>query len=306
MKEMLAQFVELGQWVRSPYISFIFCQNLKGGKNKMKNEVVKSVVKQPVTKKIGGVILKNSPAILTGISVAGVVTTTIMAVQATPKAIELVKQREHYESELDPNFNGLCKKEIIKTAWKCYIPTTIMGSLTIACIISAHTVNHKRNAALASLYSLTEKSLREYQAKVIETIGKNKERQVRNAVAEQNIKDNPVTTKELIITGKGETLCYDAISGRYFKSDVEKIRQALNKLSRDLMSEMFISLNEVYYELGLSSTKMGDMLGWHIDDGLIEPKFSSHLAEDGIPCLVLNFSIEPSYIYYDTRIKMTK
>lgn len=262
----------------------------------MKNEVVKSVAKQPVTKKIGRVILKNSPAILTGISVAGVVTTTIMAVQATPKAIELVKQREEYESELDPNFNGLCKKEIIKTAWKCYIPTTIMGGLTIACIISAHTVNHKRNAALASLYSLTEKSLREYQAKVIETIGANKERQVRNAVVEQNIKDNPVTTKEIIITGKGETLCYDAISGRYFKSDIEKIRQALNKLSRDLMSEMFISLNDVYYELGLSSTKLGDMLGWYIDDGLIEPDFSSHLAEDGTPCLVLNFSIEPRYI----------
>ena len=102
-----------------------------------------------------------------------------------------------------------------------------MGGLTIACIISAHTVNHKRNAALASLYSLTEKSLREYQAKVIETIGKNKERQVRNAVAEQNIKENPVSTKEVKITGKGETLCYDAISGRYFKSDVEKNKTSI-------------------------------------------------------------------------------
>lgn len=269
----------------------------------MKNEVVKSVVKQPMTKKIGGVILKNSPAILTGISVAGVVTTTIMAVQATPKALELIKEERLERADNDENFiygsTPLPTKDLIKLTWKCYIPTTIMGSLTIACIISAHTVNHKRNAALASLYSLTEKSVREYQAKVIETIGENKERQVRNAVAEQNIKDNPVTTKEVIITGKGEMLCYDTLSGRYFKSDVEKIRQSLNKLSRDLMSDMFISLNDVYYELGLSSTKLGDMLGWHIDDGLIEPEFSSHLAEDGTPCLVLNFSIEPRYINND-------
>lgn len=262
----------------------------------MKNEVVKNVVKQPATKKIGEVILKNSPAILTGISVAGVITTTIMAIQATPKAIELVRQREYYEEELDPDFHSLDKKEIIKTAWKCYIPTTIMGGMTIACIIGAHSVNHKRNAALASLYSLTEKSVKEYQAKVIETIGENKERQVRNAVAEQTLKDNPVSTKEVIITGKGEMLCYDTLSGRYFKSDVEKIRQALNKLSRDLMSDMFVSLNDVYYELGLSSTKLGDMMGWHIDDGLIEPSFSSHLAEDGSPCLVLDFSIEPRYM----------
>ena len=55
-------------------------------------------------KKIGGVILKNSPAILTGISVAGVVTTTIMAVQATPKAIELVKQREGIRIRIRPKF----------------------------------------------------------------------------------------------------------------------------------------------------------------------------------------------------------
>ena len=283
----------------------------------MKNEVVKSVVKQPVTKKIGGVILKNSPAILTGISVAGLISTTVMAVQATPKALSIIDDEVYrlYElSETTLSFsdwvmegniggystkeriNKLSRKEIVQLTWKCYIPTMIMGGFTVGCIISAHTVNHKRNAALASLYSLTKKSVREYQAKVIETIGENKERQVRDAVAKKNLQDNPVTTKEVIITGKGEMLCYDTLSGRYFKSDVEKIRQALNKLSRDLMSEMFISLNDVYYELGLIGTKLGDMLGWHIDDGLIEPEFSSHLAEDGTPCLVLNFSIEPRYI----------
>lgn len=265
----------------------------------MKNEVVKTVAKQPATKKIGEVILKNSPAILTGISVAGVITTTIMAVQATPKAMRLISDKRYPQVTDGEEFSGpkeLTKKEMVQTVWKCYIPTTIMGGMTIACIIGAHSVNHKRNAALASLYSLTEKSLREYQEKVIETIGENKEKKVREEVAKKTLKDNPVITKEVIITGKGEMLCYDTLSGRYFKSDVEKIRQALNKLSRDLMSDMFVSLNDIYYELGLSSTKLGDMMGWHIDDGLIEPSFSSHLAEDGTPCLVLDFSIEPRYM----------
>jgi len=82
---------------------------------------------------------------------------------------------------------------------------------------------------------------------------------------------NPVSDNEVIITSRGDTLCYDALGGRYFKSDIEHIRQVLNKLSRDLMSEQFITLNQVYSELGLKGTKVGDVAGWHIDDGLIEP-----------------------------------
>lgn len=260
----------------------------------MKQQVVK-----PASKKIGDMLVKNSPAILTGVSVVGVITTTAMAIQATPKAINLIREREEYESKVNTEFDKLNKKEILSTVWKCYVPTAIMGSVTIACIIGANSVNYKRNAALASLYSLTERSVREYQNKVIETIGETKEQKVRDSIAQDTLKQNPVNTKEVIITGKGEMLCYDTLSGRYFKSDVEKIRQTLNKVSRDLMNDMFIPLNDIYYELGLKGTKMGDMVGWHIDDGLIEPRFSSHLAEDGTPCLVLDFSIEPRFINLD-------
>lgn len=258
----------------------------------MKHEVVKNVVKQPATKKIGEVILKNSPAILTGISVAGVVSTTIMAVQATPKAIELVRQREYYELELDADFHSLCKKEIIKTAWKCYIPTTIMGGLTIACIISTHTVNHKRNAALASLYSLTEKSLKEYQSKIVETIGENKERKIKDEIRQDTLNKNPVNTKEVIITGKGEMLCYDTLSGRYFKNDIEQIRRVQNDLNYSLRSDMWMSLNDLYYGLGLSAINLGDDIGWSVDEP-IDIDFSSMLSSEGEPCLVLDYRSQP-------------
>lgn len=170
-----------------------------------------------------------------------------------------------------------------------------MGVVTIACIIGANSINLKRNAALVSLYSLSEAALKEYQAKVIETLGKQKERKIKDDIAKDRIVKNPVSDNEIVITNLGDTLCYDSLSGRYFKSDIEKIRQVLNKLSRDLMSEMFIDLNQVYSELNLKGTKMGDMVGWHIDDGLIEPDFSSQLTENGTPCLVLDFVTEPRY-----------
>ena len=78
--------------------------------------------------------------------------------------------------------NMLKKKEIVKLTWECYIPTAAVGLSTIACIIGAHNIHLRRNAALASLYSLTESAFKEYQSKVVETIGKNKELKVRDDV----------------------------------------------------------------------------------------------------------------------------
>jgi hypothetical protein len=250
-------------------------------------------------KKIGDLLTKNSPTILTGFGVAGIITTAIMAVKATPKAMELIEdERCDRRNSKGPN-KDLTKKDIIKITWKCYLPATIVGMSTIGCIIGANSINLRRNAALAGLYSLSETALKEYKGKVVETIGKNKERQIRDDIAKDQIRDNPVNDKEIVLTGNGETLCYDALGGRYFKSDIEEIRKVLNELSRRLLSEMSISLNEVYSDLGLSSTKLGDMICFHVDDGLIEPEFSSQLTEKGVPCLVLNFVEEPRYCYKD-------
>lgn len=252
--------------------------------------------------KLGNLLAKNSPTILTGIGVAGLITTTAMAVKATPKAL-LILEEEKYNREKECENIGesapISAKDMILLTWKCYLPAAIVGTITIACIISANSINLRRNAALAGLYSLSETALKEYQAKVVETIGKNKERAIKDDLAKDKIMKNPVSEREIVITGNGETLCYDAMSGRYFKSDIEEIRRVINKLSRDMMSDMNITLNEVYNELGLKSTKIGDMVGWHIDDGLIEPDFSSQLTENGTPCLVLDFREEPRYLYRD-------
>jgi hypothetical protein len=244
---------------------------------------------QKLTQKFGGVLNKNSPTILTGFAVAGLVATTVMAVKATPKALELIETEKYITKEL------LSAQEIVKLTWKCYVPAAVTGLLTVGAIVMANKINLRRNAALASVYALSEAAMKEYQAKVVETLGKPKEKKIKDEIARDRITQNPVSDNEVLITNRGETLCYDSLSGRYFKSDIENIRQVLNKLSRDLMSEMFIDLNGVYNELGLKGTKMGEMIGWHIDDGLIEPDFSSQLTENGTPCLVLDFVTEPRY-----------
>ncbi len=61
-------------------------------------------------------------------------------------------------------------KDIIKTAWPCYIPAAV-GAISVFCLIGASSTNLRRNAALATAYTLSESTLKEYQEKVVETIG---------------------------------------------------------------------------------------------------------------------------------------
>lgn len=130
---------------------------------------------------------------------------------------------------------------------------------------------------------------------MIETVGGKKEQEIRDSVAKDRLKRDPVVNKEVIITGRGETLCYDTITSRYFKCDIEKLRKVENELNKRLINEMYVSLNDFYYEIGLQATDIGDDLGWNIGDDLINLEFSSQLAEDETPCLVVGYRVAPRY-----------
>lgn len=252
----------------------------------MKKEIAKSFLSLKTA------IKKHSPEILTGIGITGMITTTVMAVRATPKALILIEERKE-----EIGAEKLEAMDMVKTTWACYIPAAITGTLSVACLIGASSVNARRNAALATAYTLSESALKDYQGKVIEMFGEKKNEAVKDAVAKDKVEKNPVVTREVIITEKGNTLCYDAISGRYFKSDIEKIKKAECELNRQMLDDMCVSLNDFYYEIGLDSVKLGDELGWNVDSGYIDLSFSSQLASDGTPCLVIDYSVAPRYDY---------
>lgn len=248
---------------------------------------------QQILKSTGKLVKKHSPEILTGIGVAGMVATTIMAVKATPKAILLINERE-----ADLHVEKLTKKEVVETVWKCYVPAIFTGAASIACIVGASSINVRRNAALATAYTITETALKEYKEKVIETVGEKKAEEVKAAIAQDKIDKNPAKETEIVETGDGMTLCYDAISGRYFRSDINKIKRAENEVNKQLLNDGSISLNDFYYEIGLENIKLGEQLGWDTRHGLIDLSFSSALAKEGTPCLVIDFNVAPVYDYY--------
>lgn len=254
-------------------------------------------------------VSRKSPEILTGLGIAGFITTAVLAVKATPKALRLIeaekrKQNRKLANEAEKNGHDSCEQiknltplETAKTCWKCYVPAVLTGVTSTACIIGASSVSARRTAALATAYKLSETALTEYKDKVVETIGEKKEKLVRDSIDKDKIDRDPISKKEVIVTKAGDTLCYDSLSGRYFKSDIETIKKAVNELNKRMMSDMYISLNEFYDELELSHTAIGYEIGWNIDDRLIEVDFSSQIAEDGTPCIVVGYDTPPKYNY---------
>ena len=245
---------------------------------------------QTAIKSIGVLASKNSPTILTATAAVGVVGVAYLTGRAAYKASFVVEADDLYGGALEDPQEDFIRKA--KLTWKLYIPATIAGVATITSIIAAHTISSKRVAAYMSLYAIGEKAFTEYRAKVVEQHGANKEAKVRDAVAQDRVTENPVASKEVIITGSGEVLCYETITGRYFNSSVETIRQAQNTLNAEMLNEMYVSLNDLFREIGLPVTGYGEEVGWTVDKQL-DIQFSTVLSDDGRPAVAIGYNYTP-------------
>lgn len=241
-----------------------------------------------IVRTAGKSVDKNSPTILTGLGVAGIFSTVAFSIKGTILAVKIVDNEEYREKRrLEP-------REKIELVWKLYIPTAASSVLTIAAIIGANHISSRRNAALVSLYTVAEGALKEYQDKVADLFGEKKEAKVRDELAQDRLDENPIT--EILISGKGEHMFFDSLSGRYFRSDVETVRRVQNDFNEVLFNDMFVPLNELYDMLGLEGTEMGRSAGWDIQNGKLDIQFSAKIATDGEPCIVLSYTIEPKYL----------
>ena len=255
------------------------------------NTIFKSVVK---------VVTDNSPAILTAMGVAGVITTGALTGRATIKAVRALDQVKLDVAEAEDisvEEVKLHPSVIAETVWTFYIPVAIAGATSIACIVGAHSVHTKRNAALLSLYTLSDKAYNEYKDKTKEIFGEKETQKVSESIAQDQVAKNPPQSNEVLVLGNGSMLCYEPMTGRYFESDYEQIRKAVNDINRDLLSDMYVSLNDFYSRIGLPPTSMGEELGWTQDKPIeIEP--TSVLSNDGRPCLSFTYVNNPVPGYY--------
>lgn len=232
----------------------------------------------------------NSPTILSVIGVIGTVTTAILTGRATFKAAELIHDedvilRTKQEDLLD-------SKGKVLLVWKEYIPPVASGAVTVAAIIGANRISVRRAAALAAAYSLAEGRISEYREKMQEKLGITKEQQARAEIAQAEVNRNPVINQTVILTGNGEVLCYDQQAGRYFKSNMEKLRRVQNDINSEVLGNGYSTLRDFYTYLELPETPYCDEVGWTQDE-LLELQFSTVLTDDNTPCLAFEYNYVP-------------
>jgi Family of unknown function (DUF6353) len=239
-----------------------------------------------IVKKVGKLTADNSPSILTVIGVTGTLTTAYLTGRATFKAGDLIRK---HNNDLDITDQYMPPKEKFELVWKEYVPVVATGLLTVAAIIGANRIGTRRAAALAAAYTLSEKAFEQYREKILEKLGPAKEQTARDEIAAARVRETP--PGEVIITGNGNVLFMDQYTGRYFQSDMETVKGAVNKLNYELNQNMYASLNDFYGIIGLDATSVGEELGW-TSDKLMDVDFSATIV-DGKPCICIDFKIVP-------------
>ena len=239
-------------------------------------------------------VKRNSSTMLTALGGAGLVATTVMAVKATPKAMELIKQAEEEKGD------KLTRLEVVQAAGKVYIPTIIVGTSTLACIFGANALNKRKQAALMSAYALLDSSYKKYKDKVNEIYGEEAGREAQASIARDKY-DESVEIED------NKELFYDAFSGRYFNSTAYEVLQAEYNLNRKLSVETRAYLNDFYTLLDVPPIDAGTELGWsygilesHYLASWIEFDHEKVVMDDGLECTIIRLRYEPviDFAYY--------
>lgn len=226
----------------------------------------------------------NAPTLLTGIAVTGTLTTAYLAGRGAYKAAQLLGE--------EPAF--LTPKEKFEQTYRFYIPAAASAVVTVTAIIASQQIGHRRAIAMAAALAVSEKAYEEYREKVREKFGERKERTVRDEIAQDRVRNNPSNE---VIVASNESLYMDGHTGRYFKSDMETVRRAVNEINHRINSDFYASLSDFYRLIGLSPTSHSDELGWN-SNRLLELSYSAVIAEDNRPCIVIDFRTVPSRNYY--------
>lgn len=207
----------------------------------------------------------------------------MLAVKATPGAMEDLKEAtEKKGARLTP-------AEAVMTAAPHYIPAGISGLLTCGCMLASTHGLSKRAAGAAAAATIAQNALADTMDKVEEKFGKEKAQETRDEIISEKLASHHPESGQILRTGRGDHLCYDIYSDRYFYSDVEDLRRAANNFNHQLLGEMWLCLNEWYSHIGLPSIAYGYDIGWNADC-MLELSIGTQIAADGhTPCITVDF-----------------
>lgn len=235
---------------------------------------------------------RHSSTILTVVGASGVIVTTVLAVKATPKAITLIDDKK---SKL--GVEKLTPIETVKTAWKPYIPATISGLATIACIFGANILSTRNQASIMSAYALLDNAYKEYQNKVASECGSELEKQLRHEIIRSKYEYD-------IDLNNDELLFYDYTSRRFFSATMQKVVCAEVKFKKEFENRGYACLNEYYDYLGIPYVDYGYQLGWLSVENNdpynckeLEFEYEEMSINENLKCWVITTNLPPSTDY---------
>ena len=221
-------------------------------------------MKIEIINKLEQQIRENGPSILTGLGVVGLVSTVGLAIKAT------------HDFDKDKHKNN---KEKVKSVAKHYWPVVVTGTGSIYCIIGSNRMNMKRNLALAGALKLSESKFTEVKDRWFGSERKQNEEKCRNST---------------IIFGDGDIDCYDQLTGRYFKSTISKLHQAIDNVNELLYNGDSVELEDFYMFLDMGTPEICEDYVWQQRFGPIKLDLSSMLTEENKPILVVDFDNRPT------------
>ena len=188
----------------------------------------------------------NSPAILTGLGITGVVATAV----STGKAVWAMR-----DVEGDISIND------IKDRWKTFLVPIALAGGTILCFIGINNKYGRILAAVTSVATLKEQELLDTKNAMGKILKGGDVEKVKQASAKEMLARNPQPDERLIIqSGHGNDLFYDPLSGRYFRSSMEAIKKGIKEVNEMLNNGNFVSISEVYNCWDIPGTELGDVV----------------------------------------------
>lgn len=252
------------------------------------------------------VITANSPQLLVGAALVGIVSTGVLAAKGGYKARGIIDEAEaaRAQHELNPETGEvdelpgepLTLTEKVQLTWLCYAAPGVAAASSIAAVVGLHGIHTKRHASMAALYAVSQNKLDDYREKAEELLGSKKAQTLNDHMAQKSVDGDPPNEdySDVVITGRGNELMQDGFSKRYFLSDVPSVEIAFAKLAGKIESGGDASLNDYYDLIGmepLNDADIGLRYGW--SGTAPQPRFGATNTPDGRSAVVVSFHKEP-------------
>lgn len=231
-----------------------------------------------IVNKVVRFVKSNSPNILTGGAIVGTVATAFLTGRASYNAALDIHK------EFGPDASN---KEKVGFVWKRYIPAGAAGVATIACIVGSNRVGNRRLLAATMAYTIADQAFDQYKEKVVEQLGENKEKAIRDEIAKDKVLSNP-TNLAPVEVGVGVHCC-ELYTGRYFVSNMETLQRAANEVNARMLIHDICNLDEFYYAIGLNPTRYSGEMGWKTPK-LMKLEFTTVMSDKGYPCIAFDYN----------------